>query len=98
MVLVVKMATVFDGVPPKSSVLLCVFFLSEKGLDAKDIRKDVFLLYIGRCLSRQAVRNWAEKHGIRFADDEKFETEVRKWLKQLSKDFYSADFDALVKR
>jgi hypothetical protein len=36
--------------------------------------------------------------GKRFADDEEFETEVRKWLRQESKDFYAADFNALVKR
>jgi hypothetical protein len=36
--------------------------------------------------------------GKRFADDEKFETEVWKWLRQQSKDFYAAGFDALVKR
>jgi hypothetical protein len=34
----------------------------------------------------------------RFADDEEVETEVRKWLRQQSKDFYAAGFDALVKR
>jgi hypothetical protein len=33
-----------------------------------------------------------------FVDDEEFETEVRKWLKQQSKDFYAAGFDALAKR
>jgi hypothetical protein len=33
-----------------------------------------------------------------FADDEGVETEVRKWLRQESKDFYAAGFDALVKR
>jgi hypothetical protein len=32
------------------------------------------------------------------ADDEEVETEVRKWLKQQSKDFCAAGFDALVKR
>jgi hypothetical protein len=30
--------------------------------------------------------------------DEEVETEVRKWLTQQSKAFYSAGFDALVKR
>jgi histone-lysine N-methyltransferase SETMAR len=35
--------------------------------------------------------------GKRFAD-EKVETEVRKWLRQRSKGFYAAGFDALVKR
>jgi hypothetical protein len=33
-----------------------------------------------------------------FAEDEEVETEVRMWLRQQSKDFYSADFNALVKR
>jgi hypothetical protein len=35
---------------------------------------------------------------IRFADDEEVETEMRKWLRQQSKDFYAAGFDALLKR
>jgi hypothetical protein len=34
----------------------------------------------------------------RFADDEEVESEVRKWLKQQSKDFYAAGFDTVVKR
>jgi hypothetical protein len=36
--------------------------------------------------------------GIYFADDEDVETEVRKWLRQQTKDFYAAGFDTLVKR
>jgi hypothetical protein len=36
--------------------------------------------------------------GRRFADDEEVETEVQKWLRQHSKDFYAAGFDAMVKR
>jgi hypothetical protein len=36
--------------------------------------------------------------GKRFADDEEFETEVRKWLRQRPKGLYAAGFDALVKR
>jgi histone-lysine N-methyltransferase SETMAR len=35
--------------------------------------------------------------GKRFADEEA-ETQVRKWLKQQSKEFYAAGFDALVNR
>jgi hypothetical protein len=35
--------------------------------------------------------------GKRFADEE-VETEVRKWLRQQTKDFFAAGFDALVKR
>jgi histone-lysine N-methyltransferase SETMAR len=36
--------------------------------------------------------------GKRFADDEEVETEVQKWLRQQSKDFCAAGFNALVKR
>jgi hypothetical protein len=50
------------------------------------------------CLSRKAVHNWVEKRGKRFADDKAVETEVRKWLRQLSKDFYAAGVDVVVKR
>jgi hypothetical protein len=35
--------------------------------------------------------------GKRFGDDEEVEAEVRKRLRQQSKDFYTAGFDALVK-
>jgi hypothetical protein len=33
----------------------------------------------------------------RFSPDEGFETEVRNWLRQQSKNLYSAGFDTLVK-
>jgi hypothetical protein len=36
--------------------------------------------------------------GKRFADVKEVQTEVRKWLRQESMDFYSLDFDAVVKR
>jgi hypothetical protein len=36
--------------------------------------------------------------GRRVADDEEVEMEVRKLLRQWSKDFHAAGFDALVKR
>jgi hypothetical protein len=36
--------------------------------------------------------------GKRFADEEEVETGVRKWLRQQSKYFYAAGFDALLKR
>jgi hypothetical protein len=75
---------------------LCIF-LRAKGLNAKDIHKDMFSVCGGMCLPRQAVHKWAEKRGRRFADDEEVETKVRKWLRQQSKD-YGAGFDALAKR
>jgi hypothetical protein len=39
-----------------------------------------------------------KKRGEYFNDDEEVETEVRKWLRQQSKDFYASGFDELVKR
>jgi hypothetical protein len=64
------------GVPPKSSVLVCVF------LWPNDIHNEMFPLCIGKCLSCKVVHNWVEKHGKRFADDEEVEMEVWKWLRQ----------------
>jgi hypothetical protein len=39
-----------------------------------------------------------EKCGSFFPDKEEVETEMRKWLRQQSKYFYAAGFDALVKQ
>jgi hypothetical protein len=65
---------------------LCVFFfLWVKGLNAKDIHKEMCPVYGGKCLSRKAIHNWAEKGGKRFTDDEKFGTEFPNWLRQQSK-------------
>jgi hypothetical protein len=35
-----------------------VRFLWVKGLNAKDIHKEMFPVYGGKCLSRKAVHNW----------------------------------------
>jgi hypothetical protein len=71
--------------------------LWARGLNAKDINKETFPVYGGLCLSRKAVHNWEDKFSqgrSKVADDE---TELRKWLRQQSNDFYDAGFDALVK-
>jgi hypothetical protein len=81
----------------RRAALNCAF-LWEKGLNAKDAHKEMFPVYVGKCLSRKAVYNWVEKRDKYFADDEVVETEVLKWLRQQSKDLYAAGFDALVKR
>jgi hypothetical protein len=63
------------------------FFLRAKGLNAKDINKEMFPVYGGKCLSGKAVHNWVDKFSqgrSEFADDE---TDVRKWLRKQSKDF-----------
>jgi hypothetical protein len=91
------MATVLEG---------CVFeeqrsvvrSLWAKGRNAKDIHKEMVPVCGGKCLSRKAAHKWVKKRGKRYADDREVETEVRKWLRQHSKELRAAGFDALVKR
>jgi hypothetical protein len=62
--------------------------LWAKVLNAKDIHKELFPVYGGKCLSRKAVRNWVEKFSqgrSKVADDvrpgaEVVETTVKKRL------------------
>jgi hypothetical protein len=70
--------------------------LCAKALNAKDIHKEMFTVYGEMCLSHMFGRQ-KRLDGKRFTDEE-VGTEVRKWLRQQSKDFYVAGFDALVKR
>jgi hypothetical protein len=70
---------------------LC-FLLWAKWLDAKDIHKEIFRVYGGKCLPCKVFHNWVEKRGKYFVDDEEIETGKRKWLRQQSKDF----FDPLI--
>jgi hypothetical protein len=62
-----------------------VRFLWAKGLNAKEIYKEIFLVYRGKCFSCKAVHNRVEQRDKSFSDDEEVETEVRKRLRQLSK-------------
>jgi hypothetical protein len=66
-----------------------VHFLWAKELNAKDIHKETFPVYGGKCLSRTAVHIWVKKRGKHFADNKEVATEVWKWLRQQSKDFYA---------
>jgi hypothetical protein len=50
-----------------------VRFLEAKELNAKDIHKEMFPVYGGKCLSCKAVHNWVEERGKCFADDEEVE-------------------------
>jgi hypothetical protein len=58
----------------------------------------MFPLYGGKCLSRKAVHNWVEKFSQGHSKAADNETEVQKWLRQPSRDFYAAGFDSLIKR
>jgi hypothetical protein len=68
----------FEGYPTEEQCSV-VRILWPKGLNAKDIHKDIIPVYGGKCMSRKA--------GKSFADDEEVETEVRKWLRRRPKDF-----------
>jgi hypothetical protein len=71
--------------------------LWAKGLNAKHIHKEIFVVYGGKCLSCKTVHSWVQKlPEILCVED--VETEVRKWLRQQSKDLYATGFDALVMR
>jgi uncharacterized protein (UPF0128 family) len=88
LVSVVKMMIVLN-VLPKSRVLFCIF-LHAKRLVAKDVHKEMFIVCCGKRLSRKAVHNSVEKFSQKMPD------QARKWLRQQSKDFRAAGFDALV--
>jgi hypothetical protein len=90
------MVTMIEGCTPKEQRPF-VHFLWANGLNAKGINKEMFPIYVGKCLSRKAVHSWAEKRGKCFNDDDEVETEEWKWLKQQSKDFYVAGFDPLIR-
>jgi hypothetical protein len=53
---IIKMATVLEEctIKEQRSVMR---FLWAKGLNAKDIHKEMFPVYGGKCLSRKAVHN-----------------------------------------
>jgi hypothetical protein len=58
-----------------------------KGLNVKDIHKEMFPVYGGKCLSRKTVNNWVEKFSQGRSEVSDDETEMQNWLRQQSKDF-----------
>jgi transposase len=54
------MATVLEEYPTEEQ-RFAVHFLWPKGLNAKDIHKEIFPVYDGKCLSNKAVHIWVEK-------------------------------------
>jgi hypothetical protein len=72
-----KMTTVLEEGTTKEQRSVVRFSLWEKGLNAKDIRKEMFPVYGGKFLSRKRFTT----SGKCSADDEEVETEVRKCLR-----------------
>jgi hypothetical protein len=54
------MVTVLEGCTTEEQHSL-LLFLWAKGLDAKDIHKEMFPVCGGKCLSCKAFHNWIEK-------------------------------------
>jgi hypothetical protein len=63
LVSVVKMATVLEKYTTEEERSV-VLFLWAKVLTAKDIHKEMFPVYGGKCLSREAVHNWVAKFSL----------------------------------
>jgi hypothetical protein len=60
--------------------------------------KKYFLFTVGSVCCVKCSQLGRETCQSPLVDDEEVETEVRKWLRQQSKDSYDAGFDAFVKR
>jgi hypothetical protein len=74
--LVVKLATVLEGVLQKSSVMLYSFCGQKDSLQTKFLKKNVSC---GKYLPRKAIHNWVEKFSQRLskaADDARPDAEV----------------------
>jgi hypothetical protein len=56
----VKIATVLENHTTKEQHSV-VRFLWAKGLNAKNIHKEMFPVYGGKCSSHKAVHNWVDK-------------------------------------
>jgi hypothetical protein len=83
------MATVPEERIIEEQRFVVLFFLWAKVPNAKDIPNEMFPAHGWRCLLRKVVHNCVQK---RFADEEEVETEMGKWLRQQSKNFYAAGF------
>jgi hypothetical protein len=78
LVSVVKMATVLEGCTIEEQHSF-VRFMWAKGLNVKNIHKEMFHVYGGKCLPRKAVHNWTEKFSQgreKVADDARIVAEV----------------------
>jgi hypothetical protein len=69
------------GVYYRTVALCAAFWGGAKGLSAKDINKEVFPVYGGKCSSRKAAHNWVEKFSQgRSKVAEVTETTVKRFL------------------
>jgi hypothetical protein len=72
------MATVLEEYTTEEQCSV-VRFLWSKGFSAKNIHKEIFTVYGGKCLSRKVVHNWVEKFSqgrSKVTDDARPDAEV----------------------
>jgi hypothetical protein len=90
------MATVLEECNTEEQRSVVRFFSWAKALNVKDIHK-CFLFTVGSvCRVKQFTAGSRNVANVSLMT-KRFETALRKWLRQQSKDFYAAGFDALVK-
>jgi hypothetical protein len=75
------MATVIDVYYRRAA--FCCAFLWAKRFNAKDIQKEMFLVYGEKCFRIKLFITRCK----RLVDDEEVEMEMRKWLRRQSKEF-----------
>jgi hypothetical protein len=96
LVSVAKMATVLEDYTTEEQHSV-VRFCGQKGLNAKDIYKEMFPVYSGVCRIKRFTTG--SKNSLKdVRKSQMMPDQVRKWLRQQSKDFYAASSDALIKR
>jgi hypothetical protein len=88
------MATVHDVYTNEEQRSVVRFLCGQKNSMQRIFIKKYFLSTVG-CVCRLKRFHFGDK---RFADSQKVETEVQKWLRKQSKDFSATGFNALEKR
>jgi hypothetical protein len=85
----------------RSVVCVCVFFFffcgQNDSVQRIFIKKD-FLFTVGSVCSLKRFRTGLRNSLKDVRKTQMMSHQVRKWLRQQSRDFYAANFDALVKR
>jgi hypothetical protein len=87
------MATVLEEYATEEKCSAVCYFCGQKDSMQRIFIKKCFLFTVGSVCH---VKRFHFR-GKRSTDDEEVETEVRKWLRQQSKDFCASGFDAPVK-
>jgi hypothetical protein len=97
LVSVVRMATVFEECATEEQRCVVLLFLWAKGLNVDSIHMKYLLFTVGSvcCVKRFTAGSRNSLKDVR--KSQMMPDQLRKWLRQQSKDFSAADFDALVR-